>query len=320
MKKVALIYNPHSGTHSEKRLAQLREVTVMLNQQGIEAELIPTRAAGSAPHQAREAVAAGCDTILACGGDGTVNEILQGLINTNAALGVLPQGTANALAKDLGVPANPLKAIKLLLNARPVRIPVGQISYTSFDGLLASRYFTVAAGIGADGKFFSRLDSRLKRKYGYLIYLIEALRLWATHSFPLFNARMAAVHTIEGGIAGPHSAPDKFSQLLAVRITDFGGVVQRLVPGAHLRNPGLNIIASRSRSRFDFLKFILAVFFSRHTFWRTFELYEAKSVECTERLYERHRIFVEADGELLGTLPAKITVCHDALTLLVPHK
>lgn len=320
MRKVALIYNPHSGTHSAKRLAQLREVTDLLNQQEIEAQLIPTRAAGSAPHQAREAVDRGCDTILACGGDGTANEILQGLIHTDAALGVLPQGTANALAKDLGIPANPLKAIKLLLTARPTRIPVGQIQYTGFDGLLASRYFTVAAGIGADGKFFSRLDSRLKRKYGYLIYLVEALRLWATHEFPLFNARIAAVHTIEGGIADPASTPDKFSQLLAVRITDFGGVVQRLVPGAHLRNPGLNIIATRSRSRFAFLKFILAVFFSRHTFWRTFELYEAKSVECTEQLFERHRIFVEADGELLGTLPAKISVCHDALTLLVPQK
>jgi YegS/Rv2252/BmrU family lipid kinase len=318
MKKVALIYNPHSGSFSEKRLAQLREVTALLNARGIAAALIPTRAAGSAPGQAREAVEQGCDTILACGGDGTANEILQGLVHTDAALGVLPQGTANALAKDLGIPANPRKAIEILLKARPARIPVGEISYMGFDGRMALRYFTVAAGVGADGQFFARLDSRLKRKYGYLIYLVEALRLWATHDFPLFNARIAAVHTVEGGIAGPPASPDKFSQLLAVRITNFGGVVQRLVPGAHLRNPGLNIIATRSRSRFAYLKFIFAVFFSRQTFWRTFELYEAKSVECTEQLFERRRIFVEADGELLGTLPAKITVCPDALTLLVP--
>jgi YegS/Rv2252/BmrU family lipid kinase len=312
MQKVALIYNPHSGNHTERRLRQLHEATARLRASGIDATILPTRAAGSAAAQAREAVAAGCDTILACGGDGTANEILQGLIGTDVAIGVLPQGTANALAADLGIPANPKRALEVLLKARRVRIPVGLMTYKSLTGESASRYFTVAAGVGADGKFFSTLDSRLKRRYGYLLYLIEAFRLWATHNFPLFETKIDPQPDVAG--------PLYFSQLLTVRITDFGGVVHRLVPGAALLNPGLSLIATRTRDRFRYLRFIFAVFFGRHTFEDTFELFNAKSVECTALDGSKQKIYVEADGELLGTLPVKIEVCPDALTLLVPQK
>ena len=312
MQKVALIYNPHSGNHTERRLRQLHQATARLRASGIDATILPTRAAGTAAAQAREAVAAGCDTILACGGDGTANEILQGLIGTDVAIGVLPQGTANALAADLGIPANPKRALDILLNAVPTRIPVGLMIYQSLAGPTASRYFTVAAGVGADGKFFSTLDSRLKRRYGYLLYLIEAFHLWATHNFPLFETKI----TPEPAAA----APLHFSQLLTVRITDFGGVVHSLVPGAALLNPGLSLIATRTRSRFRYLRFIFAVFFGRHTFKDTFELFNANTVECSSLNGSTHKIYVEADGELLGTLPAKIEVRPNALTLLVPQK
>jgi YegS/Rv2252/BmrU family lipid kinase len=294
--------------------------TAQLREAGIDAELMATHAAGTAATQALEAVAHGCDTILACGGDGTVNEIMQGLVGTDAALSVLPQGTANALAADLGIPANPRRALEILLKAERVRIPVGRITYKALDGSTDSRYFTVAAGIGADGKFFSTLDSRLKRRYGYLLYVIEAFRLWATHNFPMFAATIRFKNK-------DASSPDvceeqtlSFSQLLAVRITDFGGLVHRLVPGAALLNPGLSLIATRTRSRFRYLRFMFAVFFGRHTYQSTFELFNANTVECRSMNGSIQKIFVEADGELLGTLPAKIEVCLDALTLLVPQK
>ncbi len=320
MQKVALIYNPHSGNHTARRLAQLQEVTARLCATGIDAQLLATHAAGPAAAQALYAVAQGCETILACGGDGTVNEIMQGLVGTDAALCVLPQGTANALAADLGIPANPIRAIEILINAKPTRIPVGRITYKSLDGSTASRYFTVAAGIGADGKFFSTLDSRLKRRYGYLLYVIEAFRLWATHNFPMFAATIRYKSNDALNPVASEEQTHLFSQLLAVRITDFGGLVHRLVPGAALLNPGLSIIATRTRSRFRYLRFMFAVFFSRHKYQQTFELFNANTVECAVIDGSTHKIYVEADGELLGTLPVKIEVCPDALTLLVPQK
>ena len=68
----------------------------------------------------------GCDAILACGGDGTVHEVLQRMVGTDAALGVVPLGTANALAANLGLGRSPAKAVRKLLTALPVRVPVGK--------------------------------------------------------------------------------------------------------------------------------------------------------------------------------------------------
>ncbi|MGH9650368.1 MAG: diacylglycerol/lipid kinase family protein, partial [Terriglobales bacterium] len=95
MRKVALIFNPASGVRRERRAAEVESVRQVLLAAGVEAEAAPTRSAGSAEEQARESIAAGCDAILACGGDGTAHEALQGIVGAGgrAALGVIPLGT-----------------------------------------------------------------------------------------------------------------------------------------------------------------------------------------------------------------------------------
>jgi diacylglycerol kinase family enzyme len=110
------------------------------------------------------------------------------------------------------------------------------------------------------------------------------------------------------------------SQLLAVRISDFGGVLHNLVPGAALNNESLRAIAIKTRSRLDYLRFLTAVLFGRHTFLRKVELVDANTVECHNLNGSSARLFVEADGELLGTLPVRIEVVPQALTLLIPAK
>ena len=100
---------------------------------------------------------------------------------------MVPLGTANALAANLGLQTSPAKAVARLLNAHLVRIPVSRISYQDAAGATHSRYFTVAAGIGADALFISLLDPILKRRLGYLLYVIEAFRVWFTYKFPLFE-------------------------------------------------------------------------------------------------------------------------------------
>ena len=82
----------------------------MLQGAGIEVKVIATESPESAGAQAQDAVRRGCDTVLACGGDGTAHEVMQSLVGGSAALGVIPMGTANALATDLGLPASPVKA------------------------------------------------------------------------------------------------------------------------------------------------------------------------------------------------------------------
>jgi YegS/Rv2252/BmrU family lipid kinase len=313
MRRVALLYNPASGQHPERRAAVIAKVLAELHRAGVEVEVIATESPESAGTQAHQSISQGCDTILACGGDGTVHEALQRLVGGSAALGVIPMGTANALAADLGLPADPVKAVRMLLTATPTRVSVGQVFYRDREGDTRSRYFIVAAGIGADALFFSRLDSRLKQRLGYALYVVEAFRIWATHTFPPFLASFR-----NSDKETPRE--EEVSQLLAVRISNFGGLVHNLVPGAALSNVSLRAIAFKTRSRLRYLRFMAAVIFGRHTFSDTIELVDCKTVECRDLEGAAARTFVEADGELLGTLPVRIEVVPDALTVLIPQK
>jgi YegS/Rv2252/BmrU family lipid kinase len=311
MRHVALIYNPYAGQHSERRKALIENCLVVLRAAGIEAEALETHSPGTAGQLAMEAVRRGCDTILACGGDGTVHEILQCLVGTRIALGVVPLGTANALAMDLGLGSKPAKALRLLLDARPVQVPVGRISFKEEDGSTGSRYFTVAAGVGVDALFMSRLDPELKRRFGYALYLVEAFRVWATHSFQLFRAAFVTHH-------GRTRRVEHVSQLLAVRIRDFGGALRNLAPGATLHKGRLRLVAFKTRSRLRYLRFLIAVLFGRQTFTGAIELLDAVSVECRAGNGSTAHVYAEADGELLGVLPVRIEIVPQALTLLIP--
>ena len=285
----------------------------VLHSAAIEVKVIPTDSAESVGTQAREAIREGCDTILVCGGDGTVHQVLQSMVGTSVALGVIPMGTANALAANLGLPASPEKAAKMLLAAIPKRVSVGRVFYRDSEGNSRSCYFIVATGIGADAFFFSRLNPRLKQRIGYTHYLIEVLRFWASHTFPMFAASFT-----ETGSPTPRT--EEVSQILAVRISNFGGLVGNLVPGAAIQNDNLKVIAFKTRSRLRYLRFMAAVWFKRHTYSTTIELVECVAVECRDVEHSAEPSLVEADGELLGILPIRIDVVPQALTLLIPLK
>ena len=311
MRRVALIYNPASGQHSARRAAYVQNAVAVFRKAGIEADALETHAPGSAKSLALAAVRQGYDAVLACGGDGTVHEALQSLVGTKVALGVVPLGTANALAQNLGLGRNPVKAVRALLNAKPIEVPVGRIFFQESNGAQGWRYFTVAAGIGADALLMSSMDPELKRRYGYALYIYEAFKIWATNPFPLFDASFST-----NGDGTPRVA--QVSQLLAVRIRSFGGALGEFVPGATLRKKDLSVIAFKTRSRIDYLRFLLATVIGRQTFSRAVELVNADAVDCRPLNGSKSSVFVEADGEVLGALPARLELARETLNLLVP--
>jgi diacylglycerol kinase (ATP) len=309
MNRVAIIYNPASGQYSARRKAAIEEVLGVLRGAGVEAEPFVSDTVGSAEEYAKQAVREGRDTILACGGDGTVHAVLQSVVGTDIALGVIPLGTANALASNLGLIGSPAKAARKLVDAVPTRIPVGRIHFQNGKGP-ESRYFLVAAGVGADALLMSRMEPGLKRKLGYALYMIEGFKIWATHPFPMFEAAFSS---------NGHG-PDKVtqvSQLLAVRIRSFGGALNRFVPGASLHSDALHLIAFETRSRLHYFNFLLAAIAGRQSFKRNIELVETATVDC--RAINGDMPYVEADGEVLGHLPARMETVPDAVTLLVPR-
>jgi diacylglycerol kinase (ATP) len=314
MRKAMLLYNPLSGRRRGRRLADVESALSVLRSAGVEASSAPTRAASDATDQTKQAIAEGCDTIFACGGDGTVHDVLQGLVGSNAALGIIPLGTANSLAHDLRLPLSPKDAAQAALTARTRRIAVGRIEYQDFAGNRGTRYFTVTVGIGMDAHLFYTLDPRAKRRLGMAAYCAKATHLWLTHKMENFVVEIAE----EG-----QSRQAEVSQLLAVRIGDFGGVLRQLAPGAALERDDLRLVLFHTRSRLAYLRYVLRGLFG--TRWKIpgIELLYSASAVCRDVPSSTDsgttpRIFVEADGELLGTLPAEISMVGDAVTVLAP--
>ena len=307
MRKAVLLYNPLSGRGYARRLADVKAALTVLRQAGVEATLEPTRGQADATAQARQAIAEGYETIFACGGDGTVHDVLQGMVGSNAALGVIPLGTANALAHDLRLPLSAVGAARASLTAKPRRTAVGRVEYLDFDGNHGSRFFIVAAGIGADAHLFYKLNPLVKGHLGMAAYYAMATRLWLTHPMQKFAVEVEGIEA-------------EVSQLLAVRIRNFGGVLRELAPGASLEREDLRLVLFRTRSRLAYLRYIVRGLAGAR--WRVggIDLVHGVKIGCQLRADAAPglRIFVEADGELLGTLPVEISIVPDAVMLLVP--
>src|SRR5271166_3320469 len=143
MNKATILFNPNSGRRGKKRDAELNRAIGIIQSAGVRTELTVCRSSQEATDNARCAVAAGSDTVFACGGDGTIHDVIQGLAGTPTALAILPFGTANALAHDLAVPFRPAAAAEVAVAGRVRRIPLGRVEYEDFNGKSSSRYFTV---------------------------------------------------------------------------------------------------------------------------------------------------------------------------------
>jgi diacylglycerol kinase (ATP) len=318
MRKAALLYNPDSGGSGRRRLAELESALAVLRGRGVEADLVPTESPRHAGEQTRQAIDSGCDTIFACGGDGTIHNIIQILVNTRVSLGILPLGTANALAHDLGLPLNVTAAAKAALSAKPWRIPVGRVDYADLQGKSGSRYFVVAAGVGVDAHLFYKLHSGTKQRMGITAYYAKAWHLWFTYPMTQF----AVEYVKNGSNAHAHAV---VTELMGVRIRNFGGVLKEFVPGASLDQDYIRLVFCRTASRLAYLAYVTGALLRQHWKIPGVDLVSSTKVSCEYQTDScsspnERKIYVEADGELLGTLPVEITVVPDALTLLTPSR
>jgi diacylglycerol kinase (ATP) len=317
MRKAALLYNPDSGG-SKKRHGELESALAVLRDAGIDADLVPTQSPHHAANETRRAIDSGCDTIFACGGDGTIHNIAQVVANSTVALAILPMGTANALAHDLKLPLKIVAAAKASLSAVPRRIALGRVTCVDLHGGSCARYFVVTAGIGVDAHLFYKLHTGTKQRMGMAAYYAKAWNLWFTYPMP----RFVAEYFETGSDTSQYS---EVTELMAVRICNFGGVLQELAPGASLDRDDMRLVFCRTASRLAYLAYVTRGLLRLTLSVPGIDLTHSTSVSC--RYQEdsgaprpTRKIYVEADGEMLGTLPADITVVPNALTLLAPQR
>ena len=166
--RACLITNPRGG----RGALDLAPALPVLRDAGWDVTIRQKTGGGEALKLAREAAEQGCDVVVDCAGDGTLNEIAAGLIGTDVAIGVLPGGTANVWAQELGIDRRLRVAATQLVGAARQLVDVGCVTIDGAD----TRYFLLMAGLGLDGAVMARVSKPLKRRLGPLAIGIAALR------------------------------------------------------------------------------------------------------------------------------------------------
>lgn len=322
MRKAAMIYNPISGRRRYRRKQDVEIAAQILRAAGVQVTMSPTRAAGSAGAQAKEAIENGHDTIIACGGDGTLHDVLQGVVpfGPNVALGCLPLGTGNVMSNDLGLPRRPGAAARTLLGFVPRPVAAGKVEFQVVgSGERDFRYFAVMAGVGVDAQLPYLLTQSFKQRYGMLGYIAQGLRIYFAHDFPQFEVEF--LDAVTG-----NTRTESASLAFAVRVMNFGGFMRHFAPGARLEADYMQVVLAKTRNGHRLLQYMMLAAMGMHWKLREIENVRVSEISCRvlPAVGEKRpsgrpgRIYSQADGELLGVLPVKMSVIPSAFRLLMP--
>ena len=264
---------------------------------GHRVELFATPGPNQAGELARCAVNQGCTLILAAGGDGTINEVVNGMAGSQVPFGALPAGTANVLANEVGLSPRPDRAAAQLLDAVPTRIALGALDQPGE----ARRHFVLMAGVGLDARIVYELDLSLKAKLGKLAYWQGGFRQLG-RPVPRFRIDV-----------GGHSHIASFA--LITRVRNYGGDFQ-IARHIKLTESDFEVVVFENHEWHDYIRFFGAVIANRLYDTRGVTVYRATEAEMSAP--ENDRIYVQADGESVGGIPARVSTVPDALTLLIP--
>lgn len=305
----ALIFNPAAGGGRLRRqIHHLDEAQKILLHGGIETTLLITGEPGDATEFARQSVADGYDLVIASGGDGTNNEVVNGLAGSNVPLAVLPCGTANILAKELGIPWDVRRAAELIPSARPLRIALGSMerlpSSPDHSGNGAGpRYFLCVGGAGADGALVYSLDLGTKMKAGILAYWMAGMRQLLHYRFPAFR------------ITSQERSLDA-TLVVVGRTKHYGGPFQ-ITTGASLFEEHFEVVAVTSRNPFVFLTYLPALWLGSLRRRNDVYVWKTDALRCE---VPGDVVHTQVDGEPAGRLGVTFRIVPSALTLMVPER
>jgi diacylglycerol kinase (ATP) len=294
-----VIYNPRSGAHRKRdRSAEVADYITLLAKRGIRAEPAPTTAPGAATELARQAVASGVGLVIGNGGDGTLNEILQGMVGSSVPLAILPGGTANVLAHDLKIPTDLAANAEMVANGIERRITVGRVAYDANK----IRHFFLMAGIGLDATMVRNVRSNLKKKIGEGAYLVAGIEQLIAHTTPFtVEANGKTYESCFAVIGNSHGYGGGFS----------------LTPKADITSPTFEVsIFPKNRFGIEYAPHALAALFGKPNLLGDVVTLQAVTVKVTPATDEE--VWAQVDGELLDKLPMTFEALPNALTVIVP--
>ena len=301
-----LIYNPTSGGRRQRRFLEIEQAVRILKDAGITTEIAATAAAGSAQGIARQAVQQRRGMVIACGGDGTINEIINGLAGSTVPMALLPAGTANILAKELRIPWDIPQAARLIHDGVIRRVALGLATSLngnhSADMPSGGRYFLSVGGAGPDGAIVNAVNGELKKRAGVLAYWAEGARQLVRYDFPEMRVRS--------------NGQDHLASIIVIgRTVNYGGPF-KITTGANLFEDSFEFLTNSTRSRLRYMVCLPALWLGKLRSMEGIAAWKHTEVICESA--NGAEVFAQVDGEPIGRLPLAFRIVPDALSLVTP--
>ncbi|MEE8329658.1 MAG: diacylglycerol kinase family protein [Thermodesulfovibrionia bacterium] len=289
--KASLIANPVAG---KRAFRSIKKIEDMLREK-VSLTTFITRKQGDAHDFAKKK--SGTDLIIVAGGDGTFNEVINGVLcareiepdRGNSPLALVPLGTTNVLAQELGIPKDIKKAVNLALTGTPKKISLGRIN---------GSYFTLMAGIGFDGQAVLGVKNNIKKIAGKGAYIISGFKALYGYNPPLIE-----IKTRDGTFTG-YSAVVGNSRCYAGRF--------QVTPRADIIKPELDLCLLKRKTKTSLLKFVSGIIMKRHLKLKDVLYGKYSELEISSK----KPVHVQIDGDYFGTLPVKITAIKDAVNVI----
>ncbi len=269
----------------------------ILRGQGHTVTVHPTAAPGDATRIARECAGAGVDLILVAGGDGTIHEVVNGIAGSHVTLAALPAGTANVLCMELGLGGHMERVAERIATLVPVRVAAGLLE----SGANSRRHFLLMAGIGLDASVVHRVNPALKEKAGKFAYWVAG--------FGMVRGMLAEFDVVADG----RSARCGFA--LASRVRNYGGYLS-IARHISLCSDDLEFVLFKGRLPLRYVPYLAGVLLRCADRLPGVTVLRGRSLILEAAGAEP--VYVQLDGELAGTLPARISIVEDAITILMP--
>jgi len=295
LRKATLISNPKTGRYASRR-RPVQELASQLESLGVKVDLRLTTGPGDAAEIAARAARNGTSDVIVAGGDGTINETIQGLAGTKARLAIIPRGTANVLARELGLPLNDEQAVKIVAQGKSRQIYLGlAIDETTGE----RRHFVLMAGIGLDASVVRRVQPNLKKRIGKGAFWISGLSHLAD-----WNPRPFILEINGQEYTSTFAAIGKAAK--------YGGDLA-ITPGARLDQPEFEICIIETRSRLRYLRLLSHAMLNGMP--RNAPEVQFVNAVTVKALGDAP---VQIDGELIGHLPMRFEIAPHSLQVIVP--
>jgi YegS/Rv2252/BmrU family lipid kinase len=297
-KQVSLIYNPYAGGLRGVRMGRLDRAHVTLNKKLGPVKRYQTDGPNTAGAIAKRCIEEGSDLIIAAGGDGTINEVVEGMAGSPVPLGILPGGTANVLANEIGLTGGLERAAEKILNCEKRRVPIGRLA---LNGGSIGRNFLLMAGVGLDAHIVLHVDPVLKARFGKLAY-------WAA-GMPEFLRKLEVFQVEVDGVK--HLC----SFALISKVRNYGGDFE-IAQQVRVDHDEFEVVLFEGANPWRYVIYLTGVALKQAARLPGVRVMRARDVKMLP--VNGDSVHLQVDGEYAGQLPARVSVVPDALTLLVP--